>query len=129
MYAADLGRSEEGRYEVLSDRTQAPSGAGYSLENRLVLSRTLPAPFRQCHVERLAPFFATLRETLASFAPANSDDPRIVLLTPGPFNETYFEQSFLANYLGYALVQGNDLTVRERQSLSEDCRRTAAQWT
>ena len=73
----------------------------------------LPAAFRHCNVERLAPFFASLRETLASFAPAGSDNPRIVLLTPGPYNETYFEQSFLANYLGYALVQGNDLTVRD----------------
>jgi uncharacterized circularly permuted ATP-grasp superfamily protein/uncharacterized alpha-E superfamily protein len=113
LYAADVVRSSDGRYEVLSDRTQAPSGAGYSLENRIVLSRTLPTAFRQCNVERLAPFFAALRETLTSFAPAGRDNPRVVLLTPGPYNETYFEQSFLARYLGYALVQGNDLTVRD----------------
>ena len=115
LYAADLVRSVDGRYEVLSDRTQAPSGAGYSLENRIVLSRTLPTAFRQCNVERLAPFFSALRETLASFAPASRDNPRIVLLTPGPYNETYFEQTFLAKYLGYALVQGSDLTVRDGQ--------------
>ncbi len=113
LYAADLAKSADGHYEVLSDRTQAPSGAGYSLENRIVLSRTLPVAFRQSNVERLAPFFAALRETLASFAPGNPDNPRIVLLTPGPYNETYFEQSFLAKYLGYSLVQGNDLTVRD----------------
>jgi uncharacterized circularly permuted ATP-grasp superfamily protein/uncharacterized alpha-E superfamily protein len=113
LYAADLVRSVDGRYEVLSDRTQAPSGAGYSLENRIVLSRTLPTAFRKCNAERLAPFFAVLRETLASYATVNSDNPRIVLLTPGPYNETYFEQTFLAKYLGYALVQGSDLTVRD----------------
>ncbi len=113
LYAADLARTEDGRYEVLSDRTQAPSGAGYSLENRIVLSRALPSVFRQCNVQRLAPFFVSLRETLAELAPANHENPRIVLLTPGPYNETYFEHSFLARYLGYALVQGNDLTVRD----------------
>ena len=113
LYAADLVRNEEGQFEVLSDRTQAPSGAGYSLENRIVLSRALPSVFRQCNVQRLAPFFVSLRETLANLAPANHENPRIVLLTPGPYNETYFEHSFLARYLGYALVQGNDLTVRD----------------
>jgi uncharacterized circularly permuted ATP-grasp superfamily protein/uncharacterized alpha-E superfamily protein len=113
LYAADLVRNEQGRFEVLSDRTQAPSGAGYSLENRIVLSRALPSVFRKSNVQRLAPFFVSLRETLAALAPANHDNPRIVLLTPGPYNETYFEHSFLARYLGYALVQGNDLTVRD----------------
>ena len=77
------------------------------------LSRALPSVFRQCNVQRLAPFFVSLRETLAELAPANHENPRIVLLTPGPYNETYFEHSFLARYLGYALVQGNDLTVRD----------------
>jgi uncharacterized circularly permuted ATP-grasp superfamily protein/uncharacterized alpha-E superfamily protein len=113
LYAADLVRTEDGRFEVLSDRTQAPSGAGYSLENRIVLSRALPSVFRQCNVQRLAPFFVSLRETLAELAPVNPENPRIVLLTPGPYNETYFEHSFLARYLGYTLVQANDLTVRD----------------
>ena len=113
LYAADLVRNEEGQFEVLSDRTQAPSGAGYSLENRIVLSRALPSVFRKSNVQRLAPFFVSLRETLSELAPANHDNPRIVLFTPGPYNETYFEHSFLARYLGYALVQGNDLTVRD----------------
>ena len=113
LYAADLVRTDNGQYEVLSDRTQAPSGAGYSLENRIVLSRALPSAFRQYNVQRLAPFFVSLRETLKELAPTNHDNPRIVLLTPGPYNETYFEHSFLARYLGYTLVQGNDLTVRD----------------
>jgi uncharacterized circularly permuted ATP-grasp superfamily protein/uncharacterized alpha-E superfamily protein len=113
LYAADLVRTEDGQYAVLTDRTQAPSGAGYSLENRIVLSRALPSVFRQCNVQRLAPFFVSLHETLASLAPANQGNPRVVLLTPGPYNETYFEHSYLARYLGYSLVQGNDLTVRD----------------
>src|SRR6202790_4897519 len=113
LYAADLVRNETGQFEVLSDRTQAPSGAGYTLENRIVLSRALPSVFRQCKVQRLAPFFVSLRETLASLACVNHENPRVVLLTPGPYNETYFEHSYLARYLGYSLVQGNDLTVRD----------------
>ncbi len=113
LYAADLVRTPDGKFQVLSDRTQSPSGAGYSLENRIALSRTIPAIFRQCNVQRLAPFFSTLRDTLSSLAPDGRDHPRVVLLTPGPYNETYFEHSYLAQYLGYSLVQGNDLTVRD----------------
>ena len=113
LYAADLVRTPAGGYEVLNDRTQAPSGAGYSLENRIVLSRALPAAYRECRVQRLAPFFGALRDTLVSLAPANRTNPRIVLLTPGPYNESYFEHSYLARYLGYPLVHGNDLTVRD----------------
>lgn len=113
LYAADLVRTPDGGYEVLNDRTQAPSGAGYSLENRIVLSRTLPATYRESKVQRLAPFFGALRDSLLSLAPANRPNPRIVLLTPGPYNEAYFEHSYLARYLGYPLVHGNDLTVRD----------------
>jgi uncharacterized circularly permuted ATP-grasp superfamily protein/uncharacterized alpha-E superfamily protein len=113
LYGADLIRCADGRLRVFTDRTQAPSGTGYSLENRIVLSRVLPNIFRQCNVQRLAPFFIALRRTLASLAPANRENPRVVLLTPGPYNETYFEHVYLARYLGYALVQGNDLTVRD----------------
>jgi len=113
LYAADIIRGADGRFAVLSDRTQVPSGAGYTLENRIVLSRVLPTAFRQCNVQRLASFFMTLRQTLVSLAPANRENPRVVLLTPGPYNETYFEHAYLARYLGYTLVQGNDLTVRD----------------
>jgi uncharacterized circularly permuted ATP-grasp superfamily protein/uncharacterized alpha-E superfamily protein len=112
-YAADLVRAPDGKFQVLSDRTQAPSGAGYSLENRIVISRALPSVFRECRVQRLAPYFAALRESLGAMAPSNFENPVIVLLTPGPYNEAYFEHSYLARYLGYPLVQGNDLTVRD----------------
>lgn len=113
LYGADLVRLANGRFAVLEDRTQSPSGAGYALENRIVISSVLPEAFRECNVERLALFFRALRDTLASLSPHNRDNPRIVLLTPGPYNATYFEQAFLANYLGYTLVNGGDLTVRD----------------
>jgi uncharacterized circularly permuted ATP-grasp superfamily protein/uncharacterized alpha-E superfamily protein len=113
LYAADMIRSIDGQFRVLSDRTQAPSGAGYSLENRIVLAGALPTVFRQSNVQRLAPFFLALRRTLASLARPTVENPRIVLLTPGPYNETYFEHAYLSRYLGYTLVQGNDLTVRD----------------
>ncbi len=113
FYGADLVRTPEGDLRVLADRTQAPAGAGYALENRIVLGRVLPEAFRECHAQRLAPFFRTLRDTLAALSPHGRDNPRIVLLTAGPHNATYFEQAFLAQYLGYPLVEGGDLTVRD----------------
>ena len=115
LYAANLGRGSDGRWLVLGDRTQAPSGAGYALENRIVITRTLPEAFRDCRVQRLAPFFQALRDTLRSLAPRNKENPRVVLLTPGPYNETYFEHAYLARYLGYTLVEGGDLTVRDNR--------------
>ena len=113
LYAADLVRAPDGQWWVLADRTQSPSGAGYALENRLVLSRTLSDVFNEGKVERLAPFFDALRKMLLSLVPSPRDNPRIVLLTPGPYNETYFEHAYLARYLGYTLVEGGDLTVRD----------------
>src|SRR5579859_3039894 len=114
VYAADLARSPDGRWWVLSDRTQAPSGAGYALENRIIVSRAFPQLFRDLKVQHLAQFFATLRESLAHFAPQPTQgSPFAVLLTPGPHNETFFEHAYLARYLGLPLVEGSDLTVRE----------------
>jgi len=111
--ACDLGRGGDGVIRVLADRTQSPAGAGYSLENRIVLSRTFPDTFRDLQVHRLALFFRTLRDLLRDLAPHNRDNPRIVLLTPGPANETYFEHAYLARYLGLTLIEGADLTVRD----------------
>ena len=115
LCAADLARGPDGRLWVIGDRIQAPSGAGYALEARTALSRTLPSLYRDSHVHRLALYFRTLRGTLASLAPAGKEDPRIVLLTPGPGSETFFEHAYLASYLGYPLVQGSDLTVRDER--------------
>jgi uncharacterized circularly permuted ATP-grasp superfamily protein/uncharacterized alpha-E superfamily protein len=111
LYAADLGRGPDGKWWVLGDRTQAPSGAGYALENRMVLSRAFPTLYNAMNVKRLAPFFADFRTGLT--AAAQRVEPRICLLTPGPFSESYFEQAHLARYLGFLLVEGDDLVVRD----------------
>jgi len=115
IYAADLARSPDGRWWVIADRTQAPSGAGYALENRLVSARVLPDVFRAAHIHRLATSFQAYKEALRSLAPGQKENPRIVVLTPGPYNETYFEHAFLARYLGFTLVEGGDLTVRDNR--------------
>ena len=119
-YAADLARSPDGHWWVVNDRTQAPSGAGYALENRLVVSRVFPQMFKELHVQHLAAFFEALRESMMRWAPKDHADrvfervnPLVVLLTPGPYNETYFEHALLARYLGFPLVEGSDLTVRD----------------
>ncbi len=117
LYAVDLARSPDGRWWVVADRTQAPSGAGYALENRSVVARVLPELYRVAGVEPLVPFFEGFRDSLAELAPADAtaagEDPLIVVMTPGPYNETYFEHAFLARELGFPLVEGQDLTVRD----------------
>ena len=114
VYAADLARTPDGHWWVLADRAQSPAGSGYALENRQVLSSILPEVLHDCRVQRLASYFAALRQTLHDAATRHRDNPRIVLLTPGPYNETYFEHAYLARYLGYTLVEGGDLTVRDQ---------------
>ncbi len=111
FYAVDVGRGADGRWWVLNDRAQAPSGAGYAIENRLALSRAIPDIYRTTRVERVAPFFQALQAEL--FALNRRDDARIGLLTPGPMNETYFEHAYLARYLGLLLVEGEDLVVED----------------
>ncbi len=111
FYAADLVRDTNGQINVLSDRAQSPSGSGYALENRLVISRVLPSLFRDSHTHRLANFFRTSRHALNRLSLRDGEEPNIVLLSPGPANESYFEHAYLANYLGYTLVEGSDLTV------------------
>lgn len=113
VYGADIARSPDGQWWVIADRTQIPTGAGYALENRLITSRLLPEVFRDARVRRLAGFFRQMQQSLAALAPRRVEEPRVVLLTPGPYNETYFEQAYLARYLGYTLVEGEDLTVRD----------------
>lgn len=110
LYAADVGRGPDGRWWVLADRTQAPSGAGYALENRLASTRALPDVSRAMNMQRVASFFQSLRTSLMKLD--RTGEGRIGLLTPGPLNETYFEHALLARYLGFLLVEGEDLTVR-----------------
>src|ERR1700686_1651145 len=111
FYAVDVGRGADGRWWVLNDRAQAPSGAGYAIENRLALSRAIPDIYRTARVERVAPFFQAFQAELVSLN--RQDDARTCLLTPGPLNETYFEHAYLARYLGLLLVDGEDLIVRD----------------
>ncbi|MCC5843651.1 MAG: circularly permuted type 2 ATP-grasp protein [Verrucomicrobia bacterium] len=112
-YAADLARGPDGRMWVLDDKTQAPSGAGYALENRTILGRMFPDLLGSLHVHRLASWFRTFRRSIMDLHQGRRLDPRVVMLTPGPYAGTYFEHAYLAAYLGYTLVQGDDLVMRE----------------
>jgi uncharacterized circularly permuted ATP-grasp superfamily protein/uncharacterized alpha-E superfamily protein len=112
LAAMDLGRDVDGAWTVIADRTQAPSGAGYAMENRRIVSRVMPALYRDTQLERLRSFFHTVRAGLQEVAPATAEAPRVVMLTPGPGSETAFDQSFLSTLLGYPVVSGEDLTVR-----------------
>lgn len=111
-YAADLARSPDGQWWVLSDRTQGPSGSGYALQNRQIITQAMPDALRTLSTQPLWGYFRTLQETLTQLAPAHGETPLMVLLTPGPYNETYFEHVFLSRQLGFPLVEGTDLTVR-----------------
>jgi uncharacterized circularly permuted ATP-grasp superfamily protein/uncharacterized alpha-E superfamily protein len=111
VYAADIARAPDGRWWLLADRTQSPSGAGYALENRDIVEQVLPEAIRDLRVRRVRAFFGEMSERLHSLYD-DSDNPLAVILTPGPFNETYFEHAYMARHLGVPLVEGVDLTVR-----------------
>ena len=111
LYAVDIGRGPDGSWWALGDRAQAPSGCGYALENRLVVSQAFPDLYSQLNVERLAPFFRALGAGLTSSG--QRAEPRIGILSPGPMSLTYYEQAYLARYLGFLLVEGDDLVMRD----------------
>lgn len=113
LYAADVGRGPDGRWWVLADRTQAPSGSGYALENRLAMKRALPDVSRALNMRRLAGFFQAMRTGLAQLG---QGEGHVGLLSPGPLNETYFEHALLARYLGFLLVEGEDLAVQANRA-------------
>ena len=115
LIAFDLARGADGEWRVVGTRTQAPSGVGYALENRAIMSRVLPDAFHALRVRALSSFFHELRQLLFAGAPINGDAPHVVVLTPGPYNETYFEHAYLARQLGFPLVEGGDLTVRDER--------------
>jgi len=113
FYAADLVRGPDGRIWVMADRTQAPSGAGYALENRTVMARTFPEFLEDASVAKLNPWLEAVRGALNGLGNVAREHSEVVVLTPGPANETYFEHAYLAARLGYNLAQGDDLTVRD----------------
>jgi uncharacterized circularly permuted ATP-grasp superfamily protein/uncharacterized alpha-E superfamily protein len=114
IMAFDLAHGPDGRWSVVGQRTEAPSGLGYLLENRIAVSRQFPKAFAGLRVQRLAASYRALVDGIRRLAP-QGEQARIALLTPGPYNETYFEHAYLARYLGIALVEGNDLTVRDER--------------
>ncbi|MCU0920870.1 MAG: circularly permuted type 2 ATP-grasp protein [Burkholderiaceae bacterium] len=117
IVAFDLVRAPDGRWQVLSCRSQGPSGLGYVLHNRLVISRQFPDAFRELRVQHIATSYRRLLDSIErpARAVAGGAAPRVVLLTPGPYAETYFEHAYLARYLGLPLVEGGDLVVREQR--------------
>lgn len=115
VYAADIARSPDGKWWVLADRVEAASGLGYAIENRMLMSRIFPKILWESGTQALQPFINAFTSHIESLAPRNQSSPNVALLTAGPKNETYFEQSFLARNLGYTLAEGEDLTVRNNQ--------------
>jgi uncharacterized circularly permuted ATP-grasp superfamily protein/uncharacterized alpha-E superfamily protein len=135
--AFEIGRGPDGGWWVLGDRTQAPSGAGYALENRVASVRAYPGFYSQANVERLAGFFRAFRDGLNSAR--QEEGSRVGILTPGPMNDTYFEHAYIARYLGMMLLEGDDLmvdngrlmvrTVSGAQPISVLWRRLDAMWS
>lgn len=115
IYAADLARSPSGEWRVVGDGTQAPAGLGFALENRSILSRVMPEAIRELQPRPISDVLRVRREALRHYAPPEAKNSSIVLLTPGPRHETYFEHAYLARWLGLSLVEGGDLTVRDRR--------------
>ncbi len=115
LTATDLARDDDGTWWVTGDRTRAPSGLGFALENRIITSRVLPDLIHQSNVHRYARFFVSLQEHHYSMAKRHRDNPHVAIWTPGPRSYRYMEDAFLARYLGYMLVQGGDLAVRRGQ--------------
>lgn len=113
LSAADLGRDVAGDWHVLADRVQAPSGLGFAMENRRVMSQVLPDLYQEGSLHRVEPYFSAVHAALLASAPDGVSDPRVVILSPGTLSETAFDQAFLANALGFPLVQGGDLVVRD----------------
>lgn len=113
QYSADLARGPNGKMWVLHDRADAPSGAGYTFENRVAMTRVFPEMLRENHVRKIGGYYQTLKSTLTRLAWQGKENPRVVFLTPGPGNETYFEHAYLSAFMGFTLATGADLTVND----------------
>jgi uncharacterized circularly permuted ATP-grasp superfamily protein/uncharacterized alpha-E superfamily protein len=115
IHSADLARGPDGQMWVVNDRTEVPSGMGYSLENRFSVREVVPDFFKEVNVKQPFGFFKDFNDLLINSASTNKENPTIVILTPGPHNETYFEHTYLSSFLGFPLVKGNDLVVRDNK--------------
>jgi uncharacterized circularly permuted ATP-grasp superfamily protein/uncharacterized alpha-E superfamily protein len=113
VYACDMARGPDGKMWLLDNRTQSPSGSGYALENRTVIAKVFPELNKNIYRSRLSPYFNYFQQTVATLGNIANENPNVVFLTPGPGNETYFEHAYLSSFLGYTLVQGGDLLVRD----------------
>lgn len=107
----DLVRDNDGTVYVLEDNLRCPSGVSYVLENREVMKRTFPQLFNGLSILPVEDYPEQLLKMLQYIAPPNTDDPTVVVLTPGVYNSAYFEHCFLAQQMGVELVQGHDLIV------------------
>ncbi|QKF68588.1 circularly permuted ATP-grasp type 2 domain-containing protein [Arcobacter venerupis] len=115
FYAADISRGPDGKFWVINDRTQSPSGLGYAIENRLTMNSISNDLYPNVEILKMAKFIEGFKTMLKSLSSSNQDNPLIVLLTPGPLNETYFEHSYISSFLDLTLVQGEDLLVKNNQ--------------
>lgn len=112
IYGADMARGPDGKMWIINDRTQAPSGLGYAIENRLTMNSAMSDLYHDLSIRRLYPFFETFKSTLAGLNSDSKSEPLNVLLSPGAHNETYFEHAYLSSFLGLTLVQGQDLLAK-----------------
>ena len=112
FYAADISRGPDGKFLVINDRTQSPSGLGYAIENRLTMNSISNDLYPNIEILKIAKFIEGFKSMLKSLSSSNQENPLIALLTPGPLNETYFEHSYLSSFLDLTLVQGEDLLVK-----------------
>lgn len=113
QYAVDISRSTDGQLWVIGDRTQAPSGLAYSLENRVAMARALPEFFAKARVKKLGAYYQKMRQQILQLAPHQTPDPLVAVLSPGPYSSTYFEHTFMSALQGFELVQGQDLMVKD----------------
>jgi uncharacterized circularly permuted ATP-grasp superfamily protein/uncharacterized alpha-E superfamily protein len=113
MHACDVSRRPDGGFQVNADWTQAPSGAGYALADRRVVAHSIPDLYERIAPRPTTPFAQALRLALIDAAPDVAQDPVVVVLSPGIYSETAFDQAYLATLLGFPLVESADLVVRD----------------
>ncbi|CAN0602682.1 unnamed protein product, partial [Ectocarpus sp. 12 AP-2014] len=111
----EIGRGPDGKWWVISDLIEAPSTAGFAVENRIAMGRVFPNFFTGANIHRLAGYFQAFQQRLMD---VKGRTPGVVaLLSPGPMNQNYAEHSYMARYLGLLLVEGEDLIVQDGKAM------------